>query len=86
VSITSGLWGYSRHPNYFGELSFWWGLYLFALAAGQNSPWMIAGAISMTLLFVFISIPMMEKRMLEKKPDYKEVQKNISMLIPFFKK
>lgn len=85
VSITSGLWGYSRHPNYFGELSFWWGLYLFALAAGQNSPWMIAGAISMTLLFVFISIPMLEKRMLEKKPDYKEVQKSISMLIPFFK-
>lgn len=85
-SITTGLWSYSRHPNYFGEMSFWWGLYIFALAAGQNSLWMIAGAVSMTLLFVFISIPMMEKRMLERKPDYKEVQQKIYMLVPFFRK
>jgi steroid 5-alpha reductase family enzyme len=81
-----GLWQYSRHPNYFGEVGFWWGLYLFALAAGPEWWWTGIGALAVNLLFVFISIPMMEKRKRIKRPDYDEQVAGISILIPMPKK
>ena len=77
-----GLWQYSRHPNYFGEIVFWWGLYLFALAANPTWWWTGIGALAITLLFVFISIPMMETRKRLKRPDYDEQVAGISTLIP----
>lgn len=83
-TMTEGVWSWSRHPNYFGELSFWWGLFLFAVAAvGWQPFWLAAGALAMTLMFAFISIPMIEKRMLERRPDYPDVQARISRLIPW---
>ncbi|TDI61648.1 MAG: DUF1295 domain-containing protein [Alphaproteobacteria bacterium] len=77
-----GLWQYSRHPNYFGEIGFWWGLYLFALAAGAEWWWTGVGALAVNLLFVFVSIPMMEKRKRIKRPSYDEQVAGISTLIP----
>lgn len=85
-SIDTGLWAYSRHPNYFGEMSFWWGIFLFGWAADPGWWWTIVGPICMTLLFVFISIPMMEKRLMEKREDYAEVKRRVSMLIPWKRK
>ena len=82
-TIRTGLWSISRHPNYLGEISFWWGLYLFALAANPNYWWVIIGPIAMTLMFVFISIPMIEKRLMERKNDYPEYRKKVPMLLPF---
>lgn len=82
--LTTGLWKYSRHPNYFGEISFWWGLFVFALAANPSKEWPIAGPVSMTILFVFISIPMIEKRHLERKPLYHAYMHSTSFLIPWF--
>jgi steroid 5-alpha reductase family enzyme len=80
--MEEGLWAYSRHPNYFGEISFWTGLFLFALAA-DSSAWRCAiGPVSMIALFVFGTIPMMEKRSLERRPAYADVQKRVSMLVP----
>ncbi len=61
--LDTGLWARFRHPNYLGEIIFWWGLYLFALAANPDLWWSIIGALSITALFVFVSIPMMDKRM-----------------------
>ena len=84
--MTSGLWSVSRHPNYFGEISFWWGLFFFALSAGLSNWWMIIGPILMTGLFVFLSIPMMEKRLIKKYPEYEEYRKRVSALIPWFSK
>jgi len=85
--LNVGLWGFSRHPNYFGEISFWWGIYFLGLAGDTSSWWwMIAGPIAMVILFLFVSIPMMEKRLKERYPDYEEYQKRVSMLIPWFKK
>jgi steroid 5-alpha reductase family enzyme len=49
--MTKGLWAYSRHPNYFGEITFWWGIYLFGLAANAAYWWTIIGPASVTLLF-----------------------------------
>ena len=84
--ITTGLWKYSRHPNYLGEIMFWWGLYIFALAANVLYIWAIIGPIAMTLLFYGVSIPLMEKRNLEQKPDYAEYKKITSKLILWFPK
>ena len=48
VSCRSGLWARSRHPNYLGEVSTWWGLWLFALAAGLDWWWTVVGAAAIT--------------------------------------
>ena len=77
-----GLWRYSRHPNYFGEISVWVGLWLFGVAAG--APWWAgAGALAMVALFAGASIPMAEKRSLERRPHYAEHQRRVSMLVPW---
>lgn len=80
--MRTGLWSWSRHPNYFGETSFWWGLFLFAIAAHPGSWWAITGPGLMTALFVFISIPMMEKRTLAKRPHYADHIAKTSMFVP----
>lgn len=81
-----GLWRYSRHPNYFGEIVFWGGIFMiaFGLNPSENLYYGI-GFLSMLLLFVFISIPMMEKRQVRKE-GYSAYQKQVSMLVPWFSK
>jgi steroid 5-alpha reductase family enzyme len=64
--ITTGLWKYSRHPNYLGEISFWWGVYLMMLSVEPSRYLFIVGPIANTLLFIFISIPLMENRQLQR--------------------
>lgn len=81
--MRDGLWKVSRHPNYLGEISTWWGLYFFSLAAGYDMWWTIAGPLVVTLMFIFISIPMLEKRELERRPEYAAYKKEVGMLIPF---
>lgn len=76
--LSTGFWAYSRHPNYFGEVLFWWGLFLFALAAGPEYWWVIIGPIAITLLFLFISVPMIEKRMKRRKPGYDRDRNGVS--------
>lgn len=80
--IQSGLWAWSRHPNYFGELSFWWGLMLFGLAASPDQAWWIVpGALAMSVMFVFVSIPFMDQRSLQRRPAYGEVMRRVSALV-----
>lgn len=80
--LQTGLWAWSRHPNYLGEVSFWWGLFLFGLSAAPAYWWTGVGALAITLLFRFASLPMIENRMLERRPDFKAAQQEIPMLIP----
>ena len=80
--MTRGLWGRCRHPNYLGELSLWYGLALFGLAADPSAWWVGLGPLVMTALFVFISIPMIEKRMLRKRPGYADVIAHYPKLLP----
>lgn len=81
--ITTGLWAWSRHPNYFGELSFWWGLMLFGLAAAPDQWWWITpGALAMTAMFVFVSVPFMDERSAERRPAYREHMRKVSALVP----
>jgi steroid 5-alpha reductase family enzyme len=84
ATLTTGLWAYSRHPNYFGEALFWWGLWAFGAAAGHTAWWTAAGAVSITAMLLFISIPLIDARMLASRPDYAERQRRVSALVPWF--
>ena len=75
-----GLWKHGRHPNYFGEIQFWWGIWIM-YASLNGIDMFIGGAIAMTALFLGISIPLMEKRQLTNKPGYAEYRKQTRMLI-----
>jgi len=81
--LQSGIWSLSRHPNYLGEISFWWGIYLFGVAANGKYWWTIIGPLFTTLLFLFISIPMIEKRMVAHKPAYERYKQTTPMLVPW---
>ncbi len=81
--LAKGLWAYSRHPNYFGEMSFWWGLFLFAIAADPRAWWTGIGAVSIMLMFRFASLPMMETRMRERRPGYAAHAARTSLVIPW---
>lgn len=87
--IDEGLWRFSRHPNYLGEIGFWWGIWLIQQGGIVNrgdfflEKYSVAGPVLITLLFVFISIPMMEAHILESRSNYAQYKKNVSMLIPF---
>lgn len=82
--IEHGLWGWSRHPNYFGEILFWISLALFGLSAWpQGWWWQILGAAAMLAMFLGASIPLMETRSLERRPDYQRIIDKVSMLVPW---
>lgn len=79
--MDQGLWAFSRHPNYLGEVSFWWGVFVFAFSNLKMPLYCIIGALGITLLFLFISIPMIENKMVSSRPAYIEYKKRVSMLL-----
>jgi steroid 5-alpha reductase family enzyme len=92
--IDTGLWKYSRHPNYFGEVTFWFGIFFmmiscfgeFALFDPHFMFFAIFAPVMMALMFVFVSIPMMEKHVLRKRPQYADYQKAVWMIVPLPRK
>lgn len=78
--IRKGLWKHARHPNYFGEITMWWGIGLACVFAMPENWFLIAGAVANTLLFSFVSIPMADKRQ-SKKPGFDEYKKQTRVLI-----
>lgn len=80
--LQTGLWKYSRHPNYYGELVQWWGIGIIALQVSYG--WIgLIGPLTLTLLIVFVSgIPPIEKRR-AKDPEYREYMNRTSPLIPW---
>ena len=75
-----GLWKHGRHPNYFGEIQMWWGVWVM-YASLYGIDWLILAPIAMTALFLFISVPMMERRQLENKPGYADYKKATRIFI-----
>lgn len=85
--ITSGLWAWSRHPNYFGETLLWWAIFLYAVPALSGLLWIsILGPIFITLLLLFVSgIPLLEKSADAKygsDPAYREYKRRTSVFLP----
>jgi len=82
--LDSGLWSLSRHPNYLGEMGFWWGLWLFGLAADPAWWWTVIGPLAITAMFRFASLPMIETRMLERRPEaFAAYQRRTAMVLPW---
>jgi steroid 5-alpha reductase family enzyme len=85
--IRTGLWAWSRHPNYFGEISLWLGVALIALPIMRG--WQFVTLISPVFVIIFLThisgLPMLEKRADEKwggQPEYETYKKNTPVLIP----
>jgi steroid 5-alpha reductase family enzyme len=79
--FASGLWQYSRHPNYFGELLFWWGVWLAALAHGFW--WAVVSPLVVTVLIVRVSgIPLVE-RGLARRSEYAAYRRRTSAIVPW---
>ena len=83
--IDRGLWRYCRHPNYFAEVLFWWGIWVLQMGINPKIWMTIIGPIVVTILFIFISIPMMEKHILSSKPSYSVYQRQVAMFIFWFR-
>lgn len=82
--IRDGLWKYSRHPNYLGEILMWWGVALSVFSVAPNAWYLLSGAAANTLLFLFVSLPMAEKRQGE-KDGFDEYKKQTRLLLPIKK-
>jgi steroid 5-alpha reductase family enzyme len=79
--MTEGLWRYTRHPNYFGEVAQWWGIYIFALSMTDGF-YTIIGPLTITCLILFVSgIPLLEKKYAG-RPDFEEYKKRTSIFFP----
>src|SRR5689334_20846006 len=82
-AMDQGLWSWSRHPNYFGEFGFWASLALFGLATSPGDWWwLVLGAVAIFAMFEGASIPMMEQRSLERRPEYQLVIDRIARFVP----
>ncbi|MFW6285125.1 MAG: DUF1295 domain-containing protein [Bacillota bacterium] len=77
-----GLWKYSRHPNYFGEILMWFGVFLMLYGVRPSYYLSILGPLLNMAMFIAISIPLMEKRELKRKKDYEAYIENTNMLLP----
>ena len=83
--LDKGLWKYTRHPNYFGDIVVWCSFALFSVASGNY--WHIAGSLIMTLLIIKVSgVFLLEKTLNDRKPGYKEYIRKTSAFIPWFPK
>jgi steroid 5-alpha reductase family enzyme len=85
--ITAGLWGYSRHPNYFGEILVWWGVFVYAVPFLHGAAFaVVVGPVFITLLLLFVSgIPPLERSADEKygdDPAYRDYKRRTSILVP----
>lgn len=81
--MDSGLWRYSRHPNYFGDALLWWGYFLIALATPLGI-WTIFSPVIMTLLLMKVSgVALLEKTLVETKPQYAEYTRRTSAFFPW---
>ena len=79
--MDQGLWKYSRHPNYFGEVTQWWGIWLISLPSAYGI-FGIIGPIMISILILFVSgIPLLEKKY-KGRADFEEYKRKTSIFIP----
>lgn len=80
--LQTGLWRYTRHPNYFGDACVWWGLWVIAVDAGVGL-WSMPGPILLTVLLTrWSGVPLTEQNMRRKRPEYEAYVQRTSSFIP----
>jgi steroid 5-alpha reductase family enzyme len=83
--LNTGLWRYSRHPNYFGEFCIWWAFFLFAVASGYW--WSIVSPLLMSILLLKVSgVSLLESTISERRPEYADYRKSTNAFFPWFPK
>lgn len=80
--MTHGLWKNSRHPNYFGEIMFWLGIFAVHFSVKNANAALVFCPLVVFVLFQLVSIPMMDKRQLNSKPGFKEYMESTNALLP----
>lgn len=79
--MTEGLWRYTRHPNYFGEVTLWWGVFLVVLPV-EHGLWTLVSPVTITVLILFVSgIPMLEEKY-EGDPEFEAYRRRTSAFFP----
>jgi steroid 5-alpha reductase family enzyme len=82
--MNKGLWAYTRHPNYFGESLVWWGLFMITLATPGNA-WVVISPLLITFLLLKVSgVTLLEKTIVDSRPEYEAYIKSTSSFIPWF--
>jgi steroid 5-alpha reductase family enzyme len=81
--LQSGLWKFSRHPNYFGELLVWWGFFITTLATGIHFN-LIAPLLMTFLILKFSGVTLLEANLIKKLEGYNNYKKKVNTLIPRF--
>lgn len=82
--LDTGLWRYSRHPNYFGEACTWWGLFLLAVGgAGPGGAWSVLSPLLMTVLLLKVSgVSLLEQDIGERRPKYRDYVARTNAFVP----
>jgi len=81
--MDKGLWGWSRHPNYFGEAVLWWGFFVIGFAA-SHMWWLILSPILVTALLLQVSgIALMEETIDQRRPGYADYKRRVSAFVPW---
>jgi steroid 5-alpha reductase family enzyme len=82
--MRSGLWAYTRHPNYFGDAMVWWGYFFFALSV-PGGAWTVIGPLLMTFLLLKVSgVALLEQTITERRPEYRDYINRTSAFVPWF--
>ena len=84
--MNRGLWAYSRHPNYFGETLIWWGIFLIALPTPYGWYALVSPVVITFLLLKVSGVTLLEKDIVERRPEYREYLETTSAFIPWFPK
>lgn len=83
--MTNGLWQYTRHPNYFGEATMWWGIFFITISS-ISQLYMIISPVTITYLLIYVSgVPLLENKYKDRK-DFKEYSKRTNKFFPWFPK
>lgn len=83
--MDQGLWGYTRHPNYFGESLVWWGIFIIALATPYGLAALISPVLITFLLLKVSGVVMLEKDIGQRRPDYERYKREVSAFVPWFR-
>lgn len=84
--MNQGLWAYSRHPNYFGESLIWWGLFLITLSTPYGWYALISPVVITFLLLKVSGVVLLEKDIVERRPEYRDYMETTNAFIPWFPK